>query len=174
MTVGGDGGIATTNDEEIMKKINSMRDNGRGETRNTFDKFGYTMRLNSVNAAIGRIQLKGLDKKNQRRQEIAELYKENLNDDIMLKENPDGKSVYHQIVIKHEKRDQIQKQLTKNNIQTAIHYPIPIHKQPIYQSLNLKLENSEIFSSQILSLPSYPMIDDESVITVCNEINKFL
>ena len=130
------------------------------------------MRLNSVNAAIGIIQLKGLDKKNERRQEIARMYKKNLNEDIMLKENPHGKSVFHQIVIKHEKRDQIQKQLGENNIQTAIHYPIPIHKQPIYQSLNLKLENSEKFASQILSLPSYPTIDDESVITVCDRINK--
>ena len=174
MTVGGDGGMVTTNNEDIMKKIHSIRDNGRGDTRNIFDRFGYTMRLNSVNAAIGRIQLKGLDKKNERRQEIARMYKENLNEDILLKVNPHGKSVFHQIVIKHEKRDQIQKQLGKKNIQTAIHYPIPIHKQPIYQSLNLKLENSEKFSSQILSLPSYPTIDDESVITVCDEINKIL
>ena len=174
MTVGGDGGMVTTNNEEILKKISSIRDNGRGETRNVFDRFGYTMRLNSVNAAIGRIQLKGLDKQNERKQEIARMYKENLNEDIMLKENPHGKSVFHQIVIKHEKRDQIQKQLGENNIQTAIHYPIPIHKQPIYQSLNLKLENSEKFSSQILSLPSYPTIDNESVITVCDEINKIL
>ena len=174
MTVGGDGGMATTNNEEIAEKISSMRDNGRGETRNVFNRFGYTMRLNSVNAAIGRVQLRMLDKKNQRRREVAKLYRENLREDIILQENPDGKSVYHQIVIKHEKRDLIQKHLTEKHIQTTVHYPTPIHKQPIYESLNLKLEKSEDFSKQILSLPSYPTINDESIITVCDEINKIL
>ena len=63
MTVGGDGGMATTNNEEIVDKIRSIRDNGR-KTKNEFDKLGFTMRLNTVNAAIGRIQLKYLDEKN--------------------------------------------------------------------------------------------------------------
>ena len=67
-----------------------------------------------------------------------------------------------------------QKHLMEKDIQTAIHYPIPIHKQPIYESLGLKLENSEKFSSQILSLPSYPTLDNESIMTVCDEINKIL
>ena len=71
-------------------------------------------------------------------------------------------------------RDLLQKHLTEKHIQTTIHYPIPIHKQPIYESLNLKLEKSEDFSKQILSLPSYPTINDESIITICDEINKIL
>ena len=174
MTVGGDGGMVTTDNEETRDKIRSIRDNGRGGTRNTFIRFGYTMRLNSVNAAMGRVQLRGLDEKNKRRQEIAELYRKKLKDDIVLPENPNGKSVYHQIVIKHKKRDLIQKHLMEKNIQTAIHYPIPIHKQPIYEPLGLKLENSEKFSNEILSLPSYPTLDNESIMTVCDEINKIL
>ena len=97
-----------------------------------------------------------------------------MKDDIVLPENPNGKSVYHQIVIKHKKRDLIQKHLMEKNIQTAIHYPIPIHKQPIYEPLGLKLENSEKFSNEILSLPSYPTLDNESIMTVCDEINKIL
>ena len=63
MTVGGDGGMSTTNNEEIANKIRSIRDNGR-KTKNEFDKLGFTMRLNTINAAIGRIQLKHLDEKN--------------------------------------------------------------------------------------------------------------
>ena len=63
MTVGGDGGMVTTNNEEIAKKIISIRDNGR-KTKNEFDKLGFTMRLNTVNASIGRVQLRHLDGKN--------------------------------------------------------------------------------------------------------------
>ena len=66
MTVGGDGGMVTTNNEEIAKKIISIRDNGR-KTKNEFDKLGFTMRLNTVNASIGRVQLRHLDGKNARR-----------------------------------------------------------------------------------------------------------
>ena len=108
MTVGGDGGMATTNNEEIALKIKSIRDNGR-KTKNEFDKLGFTMRLNTVNAAIGRIQLKHLDEKNSRRREIVGIYRKKLAEDCILPENINGKSVYHQIVIKHEKRDEIRK-----------------------------------------------------------------
>ena len=74
MTVCGDGGMVTTNNEEIKNEIESLRDNGR-KTRTEHDKLGFTMRLNTVNASIGRIQLRTLDKKNKRRREIATNYK---------------------------------------------------------------------------------------------------
>ena len=133
MTVGGDGGMVTTNNEEIKKHIDSLRDNGR-RTRTEHDKLGFTMRLNTVNAAIGRIQLQTLDEKNKRRRELASLYKKFLGDDCMLDENPKGTSVYHQIIIKHQKRDEIFSHLSKNNIGVTIHYPRPIHKQPLYEN----------------------------------------
>ena len=119
MTVAGDGGMTTTDNEEIALKIKSIRDNGR-KTKNEFDKLGFTMRLNTVNAAIGRVQLKHLDEKNSRRREIVSIYKKNLVKDCILPENENGKSVYHQIVIKHKKRDQIRQELTDNDIGSAI------------------------------------------------------
>ena len=99
MTVGGDGGMTTTDNEETALKIKSIRDNGR-KTKNEFDKLGFTMRLNTVNAAIGRVQLRHLDEKTKRRREIVSIYRKNLVQDCILPENKDGKSVYHQIVIK--------------------------------------------------------------------------
>ena len=89
MTVGGDGGMTTTNNEETALKIKSIRDNGR-KTKNEFDKLGFTMRLNTVNAAIGRVQLKHLDEKNARRREIVSIYRKNLVEDCILPENKDG------------------------------------------------------------------------------------
>ncbi|MBL76743.1 MAG: hypothetical protein CL763_07470 [Chloroflexi bacterium] len=173
MTVGGDGGMATTNNEEIAQKIKSIRDNGR-KTKNEFDKLGFTMRLNTVNAAIGRIQLKHLDEKTLRRREIVSIYRENLTQDCILPENKQGKSVYHQIVLKHEKRDEIRRELTNSDIGSAIYYETPIHKQEIYQNYGFELPNSEKFSKLILSLPSYPQLTNDQVIEICECINKVI
>ena len=173
MTVGGDGGMATTDNEEIALKIKSIRDNGR-KTKNEFDKLGFTMRLNTVNAAIGRIQLKYLDEKTARRREIAAIYRKNLVQDYILPENKDGKSVYHQIVLRHEKRDDIRKELTDNEIGSAIYYETPIHKQQIYEKFGYKLPNSERFSKEIMSLPSYPQLTDEQVLEICECVNKVI
>ena len=173
MTVGGDGGMVTTNNEEIKKQIDSLRDNGR-RTRTEHDKLGFTMRLNTVNAAIGRIQLQTLDEKNKRRRELALLYKKFLGDDCMLDENPKGTSVYHQIIIKHQKRDEIFSHLSKNNIGVAIHYPRPIHKQPLYENLGYNLPISEKFSNEVLSMPSFPQLKDDDVKVICEKINEII
>jgi len=173
MTVGGDGGMTTTDDEEIVSKIKSIRDNGR-KTKNEFDKLGFTMRLNTVNAAIGRVQLKHLDEKTTRRREIVSIYRKNLMQDCIIPENKDGKSVYHQIVIKHEKRDDIRKELTDNEIGSAIYYETPIHKQLIYQEFEYELPNSEKFSKEILSLPSYPQLTNEQALEICEHVNKVI
>ncbi len=173
MTVGGDGGMATTNNEELKNKIESLRDNGR-KTRVEHDKLGFTMRLNTISAAIGRIQLRLLDEYNNRRREIAKLYKNELGEDYFLKETPNGKSVYHQIIFKHEKRDNIVSHLKKNNIGVGLHYPIPIHKQPLYANLNYKLPISEKFSNEVLSLPSFPRLKDDDVKIICETIKKVL
>jgi len=173
MTVGGDGGMTTTDNEEIALKIKSIRDNGR-KTKNEFDKLGFTMRLNTVNAAIGRVQLKHLDQKNARRREIVSIYRKNLSEDCILPENKDGKSVYHQIVLKHEKRDDIRKELTDNGIGSAIYYEKPIHQQPIYEEFGYKLPNSEKFSKLILSLPSYPKLTDDQALEICEHVNTII
>ncbi len=173
MTVGGDGGMATTNNEDLAQKISSIRDNGR-KTKNEFDKLGFTMRLNTVNAAIGRIQLKHLDEKNTRRREIVSIYKKNLIEDCILPENNNGKSVYHQIVIRHEKRNQIREELANNDIGSAIYYEKPIHLQPVYEKYGYKLPNSEKFSKEIISLPSYPLLTNEQALIICEHVNKVI
>jgi len=173
MTVGGDGGMTTTDNEETALKIKSIRDNGR-KTKNEFDKLGFTMRLNTVNAAIGRVQLKHIDEKTARRREIVSIYRKNLAQDCILPENKDGKSVYHQIVIKHEKRDDIRKELANNEIGSAIYYETPIHQQPIYQKYGFELPNSEKFSKLILSLPSYPQLTNDQALEICEHVNKVI
>ena len=173
MTVGGDGGMSTTNNEEIADEIRSIRDNGR-KTKNEFDKLGFTMRLNTVNAAMGRINLKYLDEKNSRRREIVSIYKENLIEDCILPENENGKSVYHQIVIRHKNRNKIREELTNNDIGSAIYYEKPIHLQPLYLEYDYKLPNSEKFAKEVLSLPSYPSLTDDQLLEICERVNKVI
>lgn len=173
MTVGGDGGMSTTNNEEIANKIRSIRDNGR-KTKNEFDKLGFTMRLNTINAAMGRIQLKHLDEKNSRRREIVSIYRENLIEDCILPENDNGKSVYHQIVIRHKNRDKIREELTNNDIGSAIYYEKPIHLQPLYLEYDYKLPNSEKFAKEVLSLPSYPSLTNDQLLEICEHVNKVI
>ena len=173
MTVGGDGGIITTNNEEIAKNVSSLRNNGR-KTSNEFDKLGFTMRLNTVSAAIGRVQLRNLDDRNQRRREIVAIYRKKLAEDCVLPENKDGKSVYHQIVIRHKKRDEIRNELTESEIGSMIYYEKPIHLQPFYLNLGYSLPNSEQFAKEILSLPSYPSLTDDQANLICEYVNKII
>ena len=174
MTVGGDGGMITTDNEEIAEKIQSLRDNGRTKDRNEHDKLGFTMRLNTINAAIGRTQLRHLDENNAKRREICNLYRKHLINDCILPENPNGKSVFHQIVLKSTNRDEIIQHLTHNEIGTSIHYPIPIHKQLLYSNFDFKLPKSEKFCNEILSLPSYPTLKKDEVRYVCEKLNEVL
>jgi len=173
MTVGGDGGMVTTNNEDVAKTIISLRDNGR-QTHSEHDKLGYTMRLNTINAAIGRVQLKQLDKMNDRRQEIAQIYKKNIGEENFLIENSKGISVYHQIVLKHKNRDKIIENFKRNEIGYAIHYQIPIHKQPLYLSYGFNFPKSDDFCTKILSLPSHPNLTNENIKIICETINEVI
>ena len=132
------------------------------------------MRLNSINAAIGRVQLKYLDQWNDRRREITDFYRKNLAIDCILPENQKGKSVYHQIVMKHEKRDEIKQHLKKNDIDTMIHYSIPIHKQPLYSHFGFSLPNSEEFVKKVVSLPSYPQLSNDQIKLISEKINEII
>ena len=129
------------------------------------------MRLNTVNAAIGRVQLRHLDEKNQRRREIAMIYRKKLTQDCILPENRDGKSVYHQIIIKHKKRNEIKNELAESEIGSAIYYEKPIHLQPYYLNSSYSLPNSEQFSKEIISLPSYPSLTDEQVEIIAESVS---
>lgn len=175
MTVGGDGGMIVTNNKEIAEKVSRLRDCGR-VTKYEHTMIGYTARLNTVNAAIGRIQLKHLETWNKKRIHAANIYRRNLPADVLLREN--GKCVYHIFGIRSEKRDEISQYLKENGVSTGVHYPVPIHLQPIYRELFNYKEGehpvAESFSNEILSLPMYPEITDDEVKFVCEKINEVI
>jgi perosamine synthetase len=171
MTVGGDGGMITTDNEEIAQKIRILRDCGR-ISKYEHTMIGYTSRLNTVNAAIGRVQLRRLNEWNEKRRAAAKIYRKNLPGEVLLREN--GTNVNHIFAIRSQKRDEIMKHLKENGIDTGVHYPIPIHLQPIYRELYGYDEGdypiSEQFSKEILSLPMFPGITEDQVKLVCEKV----
>lgn len=180
MTVCGDGGMVVTNDAEIAKTVGKLRDCGR-KTKYEHDIVGYTARLNTVNAAIGRIQLKKLDEWNRKRRKKASLYNSLLKDidQLILPPSEDSqiKPVYHLYVIRTKKRDELKQWLEHCGIQCGIHYPIPIHLQPVHKQL-FGLESgtfpiSELVTQTCLSIPLYPDLDEEKITYISDKIHEW-
>jgi len=180
MTVCGDGGMITTNDEDVAKLAAKLRNCGR-KSQYEHDIVGYTSRLNTANAAIGRVQLKRLDAWNKKRVQVASLYDKLLSDVpevcIPPKGDVDVKPVYHLYVIRAKRRDALRAWLEKNGVGVGVHYPMPIPSQPVYKRLfgfeDGEYPVSEQVSRECLSLPIYPSLSEDSITYVCERINEF-
>jgi perosamine synthetase len=178
MTVCGDGGMITTNNKKIYESVMKMRDVGR-LTKYTHDKIGYTMRLNSVNAAIGKVQLKHLDEWNQKRRSLAKRYYDKLKgiEDLILppETKSNNESVYHMYVIKTDKRNALGAWLSMNGIATGVHYPIPVHRQPAYEGYQnvIDLSFTDEWSNTVLSIPMFPGLDHKDQDYVISKIEQF-
>jgi perosamine synthetase len=177
MTVGGDGGMITTNSKKIYESALKMRDVGR-KTKYTHDKIGYTLRLNSVNAAIGKVQLKYLDAWNKKRRSIAKRYGNRLTGvgDLILPpdDGTNNESVYHLYVIRTKKRNLLGIWLSKNGISTGVHYPIPVHRQPAYRKFaGNMLSFTDEWSRTVLSIPMHPNLDSNDQEFIINLVTRF-
>jgi len=180
MTVCGDGGMVVTNDEKIARIIAKLRDCGRA-SHYEHDMVGFTFRLNTVNAAIGRVQLRRLEGWNERRRAIAKLYDSLLCDleEVVLPPNGESvvKPVYHLYVIRTRFRDELKAWLEQNGVQCGVHYPLPIHLQPVYRRLfgykDGDFPNSELLCKTALSLPMFPGLEKQGVEYICEKIHEF-
>ncbi len=181
MTVCGDGGMVTTNDEEFANRIRSLRDVGRRKGESYLHVYvGYSARMSSVNAAIGRVQLNYLEVWNRRRRELARSYKEKLEGvgDIILPptSNAEIKPAWHLYVIRTQYRDSLRKFLWSRNIQCGVHYPIPVHLQPPYRRLGFTrgmCPNAEKWAKAVVSLPLHPSLSDKEIEYVIACIKEF-
>jgi perosamine synthetase len=181
MTVAGDGGMVTTNDPKIAQAVSKLRDCGR-KSQYIHDIIGYTSRLNSVNAAVGRVQLRRLDEWNEKRRNAASLYHRLLSgiDSLVLPPigNTDGtKPVFHLYVIRTKLRDSLKAYLESNGISCGIHYALPIHLQPIYKKMyHFKsglYPHSEELCKTCLSIPIYPGLSTDEVSFIADRIQDF-
>lgn len=181
----GDGGAVTTNEDELATVIRALANYG-SNVKYVSQFQGLNSRLDEIQAAILRVKLIRLDADNNRRQKIAKFYCDNIyNTDIILPVqkgyfqhstfNNQLSHVWHLFVIRHKLRDKLQAFLTGNGIQTLIHYPVPPHKQLAYRDLNLmSFPITEQIHNEVLSLPISPVMTDEEVKKVVEEINRAL
>jgi dTDP-4-amino-4,6-dideoxygalactose transaminase len=170
----GDGGAVTTDDDSLAERIRMLRNYG-SEKKNQHCMKGNNSRLDEIQAAVLRVKLRYLEEENQIRREIAAYYLENIrNDKITLPINRGKESVFHLFVIRTADREALRKHLENKGIQSAIHYPIPPHKQSAYQELNhLTFPITEKIHEQILSIPSHVALTQEERERIVEAINEF-
>lgn len=171
----GDGGCITTNDEMLYNKVKALANYGSDRKYHHIYK-GVNSRLDEIQAAVLDVKLKYLDEDNNRRRIIAEYYCKNIkNPEIILPKINDYKShVFHVFVVRTKNRDDFQKYLTENDIQTIIHYPTPPHKQEAYKEWNnLSLLITEEIHNTVVSLPISPVMTDEEINRVVGVVNNY-
>lgn len=174
----GDGGAVTTNDQELALAIKALGNYGSHKKYENLYK-GINSRLDEIQAAMLRVKLRYLDNEVEKRREIANYYLENIkNDNIILPTvRAQDNHVWHLFVIRTNKRDELQKYLADNGIQTLIHYPIPPHEQNAYTEWNTEsYPISEQIHEEVLSLPIsgvQSFIDTKRIMEICNDFKLF-
>lgn len=171
----GDAGAVTTNDEELAKIVRSVAN--YGSTRKYVFKYtGRNSRLDEIQAAILDVKLKYLDNDIAIRKQVAKYYIDHItNSKIITPIVRDWDAhVFHIFTIRCKHRDELQKYLTENGVQTIIHYPIPPHKQECYKEWNnLSFPITEQIHNEELSLPMSPVMTKEEVMHVVDLLNKW-
>src|SRR6202040_2146798 len=174
----GDAGIIATEDSSLAAAAREIREYGWRE-RYVSARSGINTRLDPIQAAILAVKLPRLERDNQRRQAIAARYDEGLASlPIALPpRRVNASHVFHQYVIRSQKRDRLREHLRAAAIGTGIHYPVPVHLHPAYRGRVAAgptgLRNSERVAGEILSLPIYPQLADAAVDRVIGEIRRF-
>ena len=171
----GDAGAVTTNDEELAKVVRAVAN--YGSTRKyVFKYIGRNSRLDEIQAAVLDVKLKYLDNDIAIRKQVAKYYIDHItNPEIITPIVKDWDAhVFHIFTIRCKRRDELQKYLTENGIQTIIHYPIPPHKQECYKEWNnLSFPITEQIHNEELSLPMSPVMTEEEIQAVVDTLNNW-
>ena len=170
----GDGGAVLVNDPETAARMRQLR-NGGQKDRYRHESLGWNSRLDELQAALLRVSLAHLPAWGERRRELRSIYDRALEGSGVtpLGEQDYAQAVFHLYVVRHPRRDALQAALAERGIGTLIHYPIPLHLQPAFAGLGGKpgdLPVAERATSEILSLPLYPELDDATVRRVAETV----
>ena len=177
----GDGGAITTHDPSLCENLRALRQYGWDDNRISRSP-GWNSRLDELQAAVLRVKLARLEKSNERRIQIAHTYHDWLGriPGLALPSPTTGTThVYHQYVVccaERSMRNRLMAFLSEEGIQTAVHYPVPVHLQPAYTHrlpASPPLPVTEEVCPKILSLPLFPELTDEQVVRVANAIGTF-
>jgi dTDP-4-amino-4,6-dideoxygalactose transaminase len=172
----GEAGAVTTGEEAIARTVKMLRDHGQAK-KYYHDIEGYNGRLDSIQAGILRVKLQHLSKWNQSRREHARRYNElfaAVETNIVTPfESPRSKAVYHLYVLQVENREILQSDLAKENIDTGIHYPVPLHLQKAYRTFGYQrgdFPECEKAAERIVSLPMFPELTESDQSRIVNAV----
>ncbi|MDB2355227.1 DegT/DnrJ/EryC1/StrS family aminotransferase [Flavobacteriaceae bacterium] len=171
----GDAGAVTTNDQVLARTISALRNYGSEKKYENIYK-GLNSRLDEIQAAFLNVKLKYIQDDIDARRKVANYYLNNIkNDNIILPTVIEEEGhVWHLFVIRTENRNSLQEYLLDNDIQTLIHYPIPIHKQKAYEEYeNLNLPYTEQIQQEVLSLPIGEHITNMDLSYIVKVVNEF-
>jgi dTDP-4-amino-4,6-dideoxygalactose transaminase len=174
----GDGGIITTSDANVFEQLRIARNIGL-KTRDDCVFWSGNSRLDTMQAAILLVKLRHLEEWTRRRRENAAHYQKRLAaipQIVTPHEAPGLKPAYHTFVVQARRRDELRKFLTENGIDTAIHYPVPIHLSTAGKELGYStgdFPKTEAQAGKIVSLPIYPELTSAQIDRVCDTIQAF-
>lgn len=172
----GEGGAVTTGNVEFASTIRMLRDWGQDRKYHHVLR-GFNYRMEGFQGAILRVKLRHLEQWTEARRAGAARYNKLLADSGVEtpKEMPWARHVYHVYTLRSHYRDGLQAALQAEGIQTGVHYPVPVHLQPVYADLGYgrgAFPNAEAAASQVLSLPLYPELSPEALAEVAAGVNR--
>lgn len=182
----GDAGLTTTNDPDLAEHMRRLRNHG-SPRRYLHEQMGWNCRLDAIQAAVLRVKLPHLETWNRQRAEHAATYDRLLTQSGLLSPTADSSlrmlvtlphahHVYHQYVIRAQRRDQLRQFLAERKIGTEIYYPIPLHLQPVFSYLGYRegdLPEAELAAREVLALPMFPELRQEEQQWVVESIAEF-
>ncbi len=175
----GDGGMVVTDDDGLALKLRGLRDNGRVKGQQQVIGYGFNSRLDNLHAAMLNVKLKYLDQYIERRRVLARLYHESLKDVEELElppppsENGDYYDVFQNYVVRTSRRDALVAYLSGHGIETLISWPISMHHQEALNLAHFSLPETEAISREVVSLPMYPELTDDELVTVTDSVRGF-
>jgi perosamine synthetase len=173
----GEGGMLTTDEDAIAERARLLRSQGERE-RYVTEEAGFNYRMTEFAAALGHAGLRRLDERNERRRAHARALTAGLERVRTPAELPERRHVFHQYTVRvpggREARDRLRTALLADGVESAVFYPRPIHRQPLYERLgygDIDLPIAQRLADEVLSLPVHPGLSDADIDTIVRAVN---
>ncbi|MBQ4344542.1 MAG: DegT/DnrJ/EryC1/StrS family aminotransferase [Muribaculaceae bacterium] len=172
----GDAGAITTRDSQLAEIVRALANYGYSSGHYYSNYAGLNCRLDPIQAAVLNVKLPHVNTENSYRQQIADIYDNNITNRcvVMPLKRIDNEVVWHQYVIRVAERERFRQYLANNGVETAIHYPTPIHRQPCYKQFHhINLPIAEQLAREIISLPISRCTSPDDARSISDIINQF-
>jgi dTDP-4-amino-4,6-dideoxygalactose transaminase len=182
----GDAGLVTTSDPDVAEHMRRLRNHGSPQ-RYYHDEFGWNARMDGIQAAVLRVKMRHIDSWNESRRQIASNYDRLLQEAGLMSAKPGtpirsltvsihAHHVFHQYVVRADRRDELRKFLADRKIGTEVYYPVPLHLQECFIYLGYRegdLPESELAAREVLALPMFPELTEDEQRRVVESISDF-